>query len=108
MTRSTTSYSNWTMAPRSVIKPDTASSGGSRNGYSASGAAGHVIAVIPSKDPVIVHRVTYDAPREYVVSLPTSRHLYGCISQPRQTFGNEWARGGCRSELSATLPKVCL
>jgi CubicO group peptidase (beta-lactamase class C family) len=33
-------------------------------GYSALGQAGHFIAVIPSKDLVIVHRVMYDPPRE--------------------------------------------
>jgi hypothetical protein len=32
------------------------------------GAAGHVIAIIPGKDLVIVHRVAYDPPREDVVS----------------------------------------
>jgi CubicO group peptidase (beta-lactamase class C family) len=37
-------------------------------GYSAVGAGGHLIAVIPSKDLVIVHRVAYDPPREDVVS----------------------------------------
>ena len=37
-------------------------------GYSAIGALGHMIAVIPSKDLVIVHRVAYDPPREDVVS----------------------------------------
>lgn len=37
-------------------------------GYSALGHGGHVIAVIPSKDLVIVHRVAYDPPREDVVS----------------------------------------
>ena len=37
-------------------------------GYSAIGAAGHVIAVVPNKDLVIVHRVAYDPPREDVVS----------------------------------------
>lgn len=37
-------------------------------GYSAIGAQGHIIAVIPSKDLVIVHRVAYDPPREDVVS----------------------------------------
>ena len=37
-------------------------------GYSAIGALGHIIAVIPSKDLVIVHRVAYDPPREDVVS----------------------------------------
>lgn len=36
-------------------------------GYSALGHGGHVIAVIPSKDLVIVHRVAYDPPREDVV-----------------------------------------
>lgn len=37
-------------------------------GYSAIGAAGHIIAVVPKKDLVIVHRVAYDPPREDVVS----------------------------------------
>ena len=37
-------------------------------GYSAMGASGHMIAVIPTKDLVIVHRVAYDPPREDVVS----------------------------------------
>jgi hypothetical protein len=37
-------------------------------GYSALGAAGHVIAVVPSKDLVIVHRVAYEPPQEDVVS----------------------------------------
>lgn len=37
-------------------------------GYSAIGASGHVIAVVPKKDLVIVHRVTYEPPREDVVS----------------------------------------
>jgi CubicO group peptidase (beta-lactamase class C family) len=36
-------------------------------GYSALGADGHFIAVIPSKDLVIVHRVLYDPPREDAV-----------------------------------------
>ena len=36
-------------------------------GYSALGADGHYIAVVPSKDLVIVHRVLYDPPREDVV-----------------------------------------
>jgi CubicO group peptidase (beta-lactamase class C family) len=33
-------------------------------GFSALGQAGHFIAVIPSKDLVVVHRVTYDPPTE--------------------------------------------
>ena len=37
-------------------------------GYSAIGALGHIIAVIPAKDLVIVHRVAYDPPKEDVVS----------------------------------------
>jgi hypothetical protein len=37
-------------------------------GYSALGNGGHVIAAIPGKDLVIVHRVAYDPPREDVVS----------------------------------------
>ncbi len=37
-------------------------------GYSAVGASGHMIAVIPAKDLVIVHRVAYDPPKEDVVS----------------------------------------
>jgi CubicO group peptidase (beta-lactamase class C family) len=37
-------------------------------GYSAIGAFGHMIAVIPAKELVIVHRVTYDPPKEDVVS----------------------------------------
>jgi len=36
-------------------------------GYSALGADGHFIAVVPAKDLVIVHRVMYDPPREDVV-----------------------------------------
>lgn len=36
-------------------------------GYSALGADGHYIAVVPGKDLVIVHRVIYDPPREDVV-----------------------------------------
>jgi CubicO group peptidase (beta-lactamase class C family) len=37
-------------------------------GYSAIGAGGHFIAVIPSKEMVIVHRVAYDPPLVDVVS----------------------------------------
>ena len=37
-------------------------------GYAAMGNGGHVIAVIPSKGIVVVHRVLYDLPREDVVS----------------------------------------
>jgi len=40
-------------------------------GYSALGAGGHFIAVVPSKDLVIVHRVMYDPPREDDVSYRT-------------------------------------
>jgi CubicO group peptidase (beta-lactamase class C family) len=36
-------------------------------GFSALGQAGHFIAVIPSKDLVVVHRVIYDPPREDTV-----------------------------------------
>src|SRR5262249_27200451 len=36
-------------------------------GYSAVGADGHIIAVVPSKDLVVVHRVMYDPPRADVV-----------------------------------------
>jgi CubicO group peptidase (beta-lactamase class C family) len=39
-------------------------------GYAALGAGGHVIAVIPARDLVIVHRVAYDPPREDFVSHP--------------------------------------
>jgi CubicO group peptidase (beta-lactamase class C family) len=69
VTRSTTSYSDL----------DTFSAIGNQTGYgflwwteewgySAIGASGHIIAVIPKKDLVIVHRVAYDPPREDVVS----------------------------------------
>jgi CubicO group peptidase (beta-lactamase class C family) len=37
-------------------------------GYSALGMFGHVIAVIPAKDLVIVHRVAFDPPQEDAVS----------------------------------------
>lgn len=40
-------------------------------GYSALGADGHFIAVVPSKDLVIVHRVMFDPPREDAVSYRT-------------------------------------
>ena len=40
-------------------------------GYSAVGADGHFIAVIPGKDLVVVHRVPYDPPRSDVVSYRT-------------------------------------
>ena len=36
-------------------------------GYSAIGASGHMFAVIPEKDMVVVHRVAYDPPLEDVV-----------------------------------------
>jgi CubicO group peptidase (beta-lactamase class C family) len=37
-------------------------------GYAALGADGHIIAVIPAKDLVVVHRVMYDPPREDAVA----------------------------------------
>lgn len=37
-------------------------------GYSALGAGGHVIAIVPGKDLVIVHRVAYDPPQEDFVA----------------------------------------
>jgi alkylated DNA nucleotide flippase Atl1 len=37
-------------------------------GYAAMGNGGHIIAVIPSKGLVVVHRVLYELPREDVVS----------------------------------------
>lgn len=37
-------------------------------GYEALGQDGHVIAVIPTKDLVIVHRVYYDPPREDAIA----------------------------------------
>lgn len=40
-------------------------------GYSAVGADGHFIAVVPSKDLVIVHRVMFDPPRADVVPYRT-------------------------------------
>jgi len=69
VTRSTTSYSDL----------DTFSAIGNQTGYgflwwteawgySAVGASGHIIAVIPKRDLVIVHRVAYDPPQEDVVS----------------------------------------
>lgn len=68
VTRSTTSYSHL----------DTSSQLGQQTGYgflwwttdwgySALGASGHMIAVIPEKDLVIVHRVAFSPPREDVV-----------------------------------------
>jgi CubicO group peptidase (beta-lactamase class C family) len=36
-------------------------------GYMALGTGGHVIAVVPGKDLVIVHRVVYDPPREDIM-----------------------------------------
>ncbi len=36
-------------------------------GYSARGVGGHVIALIPKKDLVIVHRVAYEPPKEDAV-----------------------------------------
>jgi CubicO group peptidase (beta-lactamase class C family) len=40
-------------------------------GYAALGASGHIIAVVPSKDLVVVHRVIYEPPREDVVAYRT-------------------------------------
>lgn len=68
VTRSTTSYSS------SLNRPNIPAIGYgflwwvTDWGYEALGQDGHVIAVIPTKDLVIVHRVYYDPPREDAVA----------------------------------------
>ena len=62
--RSTTPYS---LATEDVANPFTGYGllwWTSDWGYSALGQDGHFIAVVPSKDLVVVHRVMYDPPRE--------------------------------------------
>jgi CubicO group peptidase (beta-lactamase class C family) len=67
--RSTTSYSDFE-GPQAVSATQTGYGfmwWTHAWGYSALGNGGHVIAVIPSRDLVVVHRVHYDPPREDVV-----------------------------------------
>ena len=70
VTRSTTSYTDFDGPPPLVA--DATGYGflwwTHSWGYSAIGHGGHVLAVVPSKDLVIVHRVHFAPPREDVVS----------------------------------------
>jgi CubicO group peptidase (beta-lactamase class C family) len=72
--RSTTCYTDFVVSgsPRSVDVPGQLGYGFlwwiDKWGYSALGNGGHVIAVVPSRDIVVVHRVHYAPPREDVVS----------------------------------------